>query len=115
MSAVRAPQSKPATTAVSIPSASIRATASTRERRLLAVADRLVREEARRPEPAQVRDDHPVAGRGQRRDHVVVAVDVVRPAVQQDDRGTVGRAGVDVADVEEAGVDLADGAERRHR
>jgi len=39
-------------------------------------------------------------------------MDVVRPAVQQNDRRTVGRADVDVADVEEAGRDLLDGAER---
>jgi hypothetical protein len=32
--------------------------------------------------------------------------------VQQNDRRTVGRADVDVADVEEAGRDLLDGAER---
>ena len=38
-------------------------------------------------------------------------VDVVWPAVQQNDRRTVGRAHVDVADFEEAGRDLLDGAE----
>jgi hypothetical protein len=35
--------------------------------------------------------------------------------VQQNDCGTVGRADVDVADVEEAGRDLLDGAERAAR
>jgi hypothetical protein len=39
-------------------------------------------------------------------------VDVVRPAAQQNDCRTVGRADVDVADVGEAGRDLLDGAER---
>ena len=82
-----------------------------RERRLLAVAERLVGEEARRAVAAQVRDDHPVAGRRQQRDDVGVAVDVVRPAVQEDGRGTVGRAVLHVADVEDAGVDLLDDAE----
>ena len=82
-----------------------------RERRLLAVADRLVGEEAGRSEAAEVGDDHPVAGRRQQGNDVGVAVDVVRPAVQQDDRRPVGRPPVDVADVQGAGIDLADGAE----
>ena len=63
-----------------------------RERRLLAVADRLVGEEARRSEAAEVGDDHPVARRRQQRNDVGEAVDVVRPAVQQEDRRSVGRA-----------------------
>src|SRR5207344_3012011 len=83
------------------------------ERGLLAVPDGLVRLEARRAVAAQVRDDHPAAGRDQQRGDLLVAVDVVRPAVQQHDRGSIGGARVDVADVQEAGVDLRDRAERR--
>jgi hypothetical protein len=41
-----------------------------------------------------------------------VGVDVVRPAVQENDRSTIGRADVEVADVEDAGGDLLDGAVR---
>ena len=83
-----------------------------RQDRLLPVAERLVGEKARRAVAAQVRDDHPVARRRQQRRDLGEGVDVVRPAVQQNDRRTVGRADVDVADVEEAGRDLLDGAER---
>jgi hypothetical protein len=82
------------------------------ERRLLAVAHGLVGAEARAPVAAQVRHDHAVLGRGQRGGDVDVAVDVVRPAVQQEDRRAVGGTELDVADVQEAGVDLPDGAER---
>ena len=103
MSAVRAPQSNPATNRALDAEGVQQGDRVERERGLLAVAERLVRSEARRPEAAQVRDDHPVAGRRQQRDDVDVAVDVVRPAVQEHGRGTVGRALLDVADVEEAG------------
>ena len=92
MSALRAPQSNPATTAVSIPRASMQRDRVERERRLLAVADRLVGEEACRSEAAEVGDDHPVARRRQQRNDVGEAVDVVRPAVQQDDRRSVSAA-----------------------
>ena len=81
------------------------------ERRLLAVADRLVGEEACRSEAAEVGDDDPVARRRQKRNDVGEAVDVVRPAVQQDDRRSVCRSPVEVPDVQGAGIDLADGAE----
>ena len=82
------------------------------ERRLLAVAERLIREEPRRAEAAHVGNKHAIARRRQQRRDIGVAVDVVRPAVQQDDRRTVGGTEVDVADVQEAGVDLLHRAER---
>jgi hypothetical protein len=85
------------------------------ERRLLAVAERLVRKEASRSEAAQEGDDHPVAGGRQWGDDVGVAVDVVRPAVQQDDRGSVCRPPVDISDVQGTGVDLPEVAEQRLR
>ena len=113
MSAVRAPQSKPATIAFSIPSASISAMASTASAACSPLRNVSSEQEARRAVAAQVRDDHPVARGGQQRGDVDVAVDVVRPAVQQEDRRPVGRAGVGVADVEDAGVDLPDGPECR--
>ena len=56
--------------------------------------------------PAQVRHDDAHPGVDQPRDHVDVAVDVVREAVQQRHRA-VGRAGVDEADVEHVRADLA--------
>ena len=106
MSAVRAPQSKPATIAVSMLERVQQRDRVERERRLLAIAESLIRQEASRAVAAQVGDDHAVAGRRQQRRDVDVAVDVVRPAVQEHDSGTVGRAGVDIADVEQAGLDL---------
>jgi hypothetical protein len=76
---------------------------------LLAVAEGLLRQEVRRPVPAQVRDDHSVALRSQQRRHIDdVAVNVVGPAVQEKDRGTILRAGVDIADVEVPGDYLLD-------
>ena len=57
---------------------------------------------------AQVRNDHSVALRSQQRCHVGVAVNVVRPAVQEEDAGTLRRASVDIADVEVAGDYLLD-------
>ena len=113
MSALRAPQSKPATTARSIPSASSSATASSATPPAHRCGRVVLGEETRRPEAAQVGDDHPVAGGGQERDHIGVAVDVVRPAVQQQGHGTGGGPAVDVAHVEGAGRDLLDGADQR--
>jgi hypothetical protein len=98
-----------------MPRASNRAIVSSASVGLFAVAERLVRPEARRPEAAEVRDDHAVTRRRQQRDDIDVAVDVVGPAVQQHGRGSVGWALVDVAHVEEAGRDLLDAVERRRR
>ena len=86
----------------------MRATTSSREHRLLAVAEGPVRQKPGRAEAAEVRNDHAVTGGRQQRHHVVVAVDVVRPPVQQDDRRTIDGSGVDVAHVEKAGLDLAE-------
>ena len=83
-----------------------------RQDRLLPVAGCLVGEKARRAVAAQVRHDHAVARRRQQRRDLGEGVDVVRPAVQQHDRRTIGRADVDVADVEHAGLDLPDRAHR---
>jgi hypothetical protein len=54
----------------------------------------------------QIRDDHPVAGRGQQRRNIDKAVNVVRPAMQQNHRGTIGGAGFRVSNVQESGIDL---------
>ena len=84
---------------------------SVRDHGLLAIADRVGRQKARRAVATQIGDDHPVAGRRQQGRDIDEAVDVVRPAVQQDDRRPVGRAGFRVADVESAGVDLLERGE----
>src|SRR6202022_489155 len=83
--------------------------------RLLAVPERLVGKEARRSVAAQVRDEHVIALRRQQRRHIDIAMDVVGPAVQEDDRSTVGGSGFCVADVQESCIDLLDGAERHMR
>ena len=57
------------------------------DRRRLAVADRLARQKARRAIAAHVGDDHPVARRRQQRGDIDIAVNVVGPAVQENDRG----------------------------
>src|SRR4029077_7339517 len=62
---------------------------------------------------AEVRDDHPVAAGRQQRCDLDVAVDVVGEAVHENDRAATGRAGLDVAYVQHAGVDLFHRAEGR--
>jgi hypothetical protein len=73
---------------------------------LLAVAERLVGQKMRRAEAALIRHDHAVACCRQRRRHVDVAVDVIWPAVQQDDGWAVRGTVLGVPHVEQAGVDL---------
>jgi hypothetical protein len=55
---------------------------------------------------AQIRDDHPVAFRRKPRRNVDKAVNVVGPAVQQQDRRTTGGASFSVSDMLEASIDL---------
>ena len=85
---------------------------STRDRRLLAVSDGVARKKTRRAIAAQIRHDHAVARRRQQRRDIDKAVDVVWPAVQQDDRRAVGRTRFGIADIQHAGVDLLQRAER---
>ena len=86
-----------------------------RDRRLLAVPERVARKKARRAIAAQIGDDHPVARRRQQRGDIDIAVNVVGPAMQKNDRGTIGRAGLGVSDIQDAGIDLLQRAERRVR
>jgi hypothetical protein len=74
--------------------------------RLLAVADRGVGKKARGAIAAQIRHDHAVARRRQQRGDVDKTVNVIGPAVQKNDRGSVSGAGFGVADIEEAGIGL---------
>ena len=112
MLAVRAPQSKPARIAFSILSASIKAMMSTASADGWPLRRRVARKKARRAVAAQIRNDHAVAGRCQQRRDIDKAVNVVGPAVQKNDRRAVGGAGFGVADVQDAGIDLLQRAER---
>ena len=105
MFAVRAPQSKPARTAFSILRAH-QGDGVERDDGRLAVAERLTGQKGRRPVAAQIRHNHPVAPGCQQGGDVNVAVNVVGPAVQENDRRAVGWAGLRVRDVQETGVDL---------
>jgi hypothetical protein len=80
---------------------------------LLPVAHRVRRPEARAAVPAQVGHEHAVALRRQDRRDVDIAVDVIRPAVKQDYRRTVGGAVLRVSDVEYAGVNRFERGVRR--
>ena len=74
-----------------------------------------MRQEARRAVAAQMRHDHTVALRRQQRGDVDKAVNVVGPAVQQEDCRSIGGAGFRVPDVQHSRVDLLQRAERRAR
>ena len=80
--------------------------------RLLAVADRVLGQEAGGPVAAHERDDDPVARRGQHRGGLGEAVNVVRPPVQQKDRRAICRAGFGISDAQQARIDLPQRAER---
>jgi hypothetical protein len=79
---------------------------------LLAIAHRVRRTEPRAAVAAEVGHEDPVSAGGQDRCHVDVAVDVVGPSMQQDDRRTVGRAVLGIPNVQYAGVDLLERRER---
>jgi hypothetical protein len=81
--------------------------------RLLAVANRAVRQEAGGPVAADKRHDDPVARRREHRGDIGEAVDVVGPSVQQNDRRSGRGAGFCVANVQQAGVYVPQRAERR--
>ncbi len=77
-----------------------------RKRGLLTVTDGLLGAESGGSETTEMRHDDPEALCGEDGGDVGVAVDVVGPAVEQDDGLAVGRACVGVADAQVAGVDL---------
>src|SRR5260221_6576539 len=85
------------------------------DHRLLAIAEGVAGKKARRAIAAQIRDDHPVARLRKPRRNVDIAVNVVRPAVQKNYRATIGGASFSVSDIQDAGVDLLQRAERRVR
>ena len=112
MFAVRAPQSQPAIVALSMPSASIRAMTSAASADCWPLRIVSLRQEARRAIAAQIRHDHAVSLRRQQGRDVDIGVDVVGPAVQQDDGRAVGGSEFGVADAQDPGVDLL---ERRRK
>jgi len=63
--------------------------------------------ESRGAEAAQIRNQHAMAGTGERRRHIVVGVHVVRPPVQEDDRESIRVAGFLVGNPQNVGVDVA--------
>ena len=79
---------------------------------VLAIAHRFIGKKSRRAVAAQIRNDHPVARRGQQRRDIDIAVNVVGPAVQKNDRRTIGGAGFGVSDIQDAGIDLLERGER---
>jgi hypothetical protein len=62
-----------------------------------------------------VRHDHAIASLRQYRRDIDKTVDVVRPAVQQNDGSAIGRAGFGIADIEDPGIDLLERSERSVR
>src|SRR5258705_12639476 len=53
-----------------------------------------------------------IARRRQQRRDVDIAMNVVGPAVQKDDRRAIGWAGLRIADIQDTGLDLLQGHER---
>ena len=58
---------------------------------------------------------HLIASRREQRRDIDKAVNVVRPAVEQDHRRAVRRSGFDITHIEHTGVDLPERTERRLR
>jgi len=83
------------------------------ERRLLAVPDGINRAKQRRTEAPQIRNDHPIPRRPEPRRDLGVGMYVVRPPMEQQDGGPFRGPGLDVTDIEDARLDLLDGAECR--
>ena len=113
MLAVRAPQSKPGDDRLLDLERIHQRDDVDGERRWLAIAERVARKKARRAIAAQIRNDHPVARRCQQGRDIDEAVNVVGPAVQKNDRRTIGGAGFGIADIEDAGIDLLQRTQRK--
>lgn len=79
-----------------------------RQRRRLAVAFRICGPKARGSVAPQIGHDHPEPSCRKDRRDLVEAVDVIGPAVQEDDRRSVAGTAVHIADVECSGVNLPD-------
>ena len=60
----------------------------------------------RRAVTAQIRNDHPVALRSQKRRDIDITVNVVGPTMQQDHGRAIGGPGLGIAHIEQTGVDL---------
>ncbi|MNF85100.1 hypothetical protein D3C84_674860 [compost metagenome] len=81
----------------------------------LAIAQGFVGQEMRIAIAARIGHQHPITLGGQQRRDLVIAVNVIRPAVQQDHHRPAGRACFGVRHVQQPGVDMLERAERRGR
>src|SRR5262245_56172204 len=79
----------------------------------LPVPDRFIRKEAGRAIAAKMRNDCSIAGRGQQRRDINKGVNIVRPAVQEDDYWPIGGTGLSVPDVQGASINLLQRPEGR--
>src|SRR5437879_1905828 len=77
-----------------------------RDRRRLPVAECVIRQELCGAITPQVGNDDAVAGLCEKRRHIDEAEDVVGPSVEQNDGGTVRRAGLGIANVQQSRLDL---------
>src|SRR5262249_47038119 len=82
------------------------------QRRLLAIPQSFTGKKARRAVAAQIRDNNPAARLRQQGRDVDKAMNIVGPAVQKNYRGTIGSASFSVSNVQDAGIDLLQCAER---
>ncbi|MNN00442.1 hypothetical protein D3C81_1130330 [compost metagenome] len=81
----------------------------------LAIAQGFVGQEMRIAITPGIGHQHPITLGGQQRRNLIIAMNVVRPAVQQDHHRPVGRACFCVRHVQQPGVDMLERAEGRGR
>jgi len=86
-----------------------------RHHRLLAVAHRFAGKKSRRAVAANIRNDHSVARGSQQGRNIDKTVDIIRPAMVKNDGGTIGGTRFCIANIQQAGIDLLQRAERRIR
>ena len=75
------------------------------QRGLLAVADGVSCKEPRRPIAAQIGNDDAIPGLREQGRDIGEAMDVVRPAMQEKDDGSIALARIDIGEVQRASVD----------
>ena len=81
----------------------------------LAIPERFGRKKACRAVAAHIRHDHPVPRQSKQGRDIDETVNVVRPAVEEDDGRPAGGAGFRVPHVKQAGIDLLQRTERALR
>ncbi len=80
--------------------------------RLLAVPERVAVEKPRRTMTAQMGDDDPVPRSAQPGGDIHIAVNVIRPAVEEHHDGPIGGAGFGVANIQDTSIDVLHRTER---